>query len=282
MSPEQGGVLTAILVLVTLLGLAVGSFLNVVVYRVPLGLSVVHPPSACPGCGTPIRARDNVPVLSWLLLRGRCRTCGERISARYPAVELVTGAAFLIVAQHFAPRVAAGDTAPAVLGETAVAIAFLYLAAISIALAAIDLETRRLPNAIVLPAYLVGFTLLGAGGLLTGNAGALGWAAAGATISFTFYLLLAVIKPHGMGMGDVKLAGVLGLFLGHLGPAPLAVGLFAAFLLGGIAGIAILLSGRGTRRSAIPFGPWMLAGAWTGIFAGDALAAGYLSLTGLI
>jgi leader peptidase (prepilin peptidase)/N-methyltransferase len=282
MTAELGGALAVILVLVTLLGLAVGSFLNVVVYRVPLGLSVVRPASACPTCGTEIRPRDNVPVLSWLLLRGRCRTCGERISARYPAVELATGVAFLVVGLYFLPRILGGDTVLEAVGESAVAGAFLYLAAISIALASIDLEIRRLPNAIVLPAYLVGFALLGAGGLLTGNFAGLAWAAAGAAVSFAFYLLLAVLKPRGMGMGDVKLAGVLGLFLGYLGPAPLAVGVFAAFLLGGIAGIAILATGRGTRRSAIPFGPWMLAGAWTGIFAGDALAAGYLSLTGLI
>jgi leader peptidase (prepilin peptidase)/N-methyltransferase len=282
MSAELGGMLAAILVVVTVLGLAVGSFLNVVVHRVPLGLSVVRPASACPACGSEIRARDNVPVLSWILLRGRCRNCGERISARYPAVELATGLAFLIVALHFAPRIAESDTALAAIGEAAVAVAFLYLAAISIALASIDLETRRLPNRIVLPAYLVGFTLLGAGGLLTGEVAALAWAAAGAAISFAFYLLLALLKPQGMGMGDVKLSGVLGLFLGYLGPAALAVGVFAAFLLGGIAGIVILLSGRGGRRTAIPFGPWMLAGAWTGILAGDALAAGYLSLTGLI
>jgi leader peptidase (prepilin peptidase)/N-methyltransferase len=204
-----------------------------------------------------------------------------RISARYPAVELGTGLAFLIVGLHFTPRIAESDTAVVAVGQSAVAVAFLYLAAISIALASIDLEIRRLPNKIVLPAYLVGFALLGAGGLLTGDSAALGWATAGAAISFAFYLVLALLKPGGMGMGDVKLAGVLGLFLGYLGPAPLAVGLFAAFLLGGIAAIVILATGRGTRRSAIPFGPWMLAGAWTGIFAGDALAAGYLSLTGL-
>ena len=282
MTPGLGGVLVAIVAIVTVLGLAVGSFLNVVVHRVPRGLSVVRPASACPSCGTEIRPRDNVPVLSWLLLRGKCRTCGAPISARYPAVELATGLVFLVVGLVFVPRVLESGSALEIVGQSAVAAAFLYLAAISIALTSIDLETRRLPNAIVLPAYLVGIALLGVGGLLTGDLAALGWAAAGAAVSFGFYLLLAVIKPQGMGMGDVKLAGVLGLFLGYLGPAPLAVGVFAAFLLGGLAGIAILATGRGTRRSAIPFGPWMLAGAWTGILAGDALAAGYLSLTGLI
>jgi leader peptidase (prepilin peptidase)/N-methyltransferase len=279
---ELTGLTIVLSAFVAMLGLAVGSFLNVVVHRVPLGMSVVRPHSSCPTCRTQIRARDNVPVLSWLLLRGKCRTCDTRISARYPAVEFLTAAAFLGLWLFFAPRIAGAPSLSAGLGETAVAIAFLYLAAISIALASIDLETRRLPNRIVLPAYLVGGALLGAGAALTGDVKSLEWAAVGAVGSFSFYLILAVIKPGGMGMGDVKLSGVLGLFLGYLGVGPLAVGLFAAFLLGGLAGILLLLTRAGGRRTAIPFGPWMLAGAWTGILAGDELATGYLTLTGII
>jgi leader peptidase (prepilin peptidase)/N-methyltransferase len=282
MTAELAGVVRMLPAFAGVLGLVIGSFLNVVVYRLPRGLSTVRPASACPGCDSEIAARDNVPVLSWLLLRGRCRNCGTAISARYPLVELLTGAGFVVVGLWSAPRVLEADGAAAVVGELLVTVAFLYLAAISIALAAIDLELRRLPNRIVLPAYAVAAVLLTPGALLTGHVAALGPAAVGGVLSFAFYLVLALAKPGGMGMGDVKLSGVLGMFLGYLGVAPLVVGVFAAFLLGGIAGIVLLLTRRGTRRTAIPFGPWMLAGAWLGILAGNALAAGYLSLTGLI
>src|SRR5450830_2175470 len=131
---------------VVVVGLLIGSFLNVVVWRVPRGESIVTPPSACPRCGHPIRARDNVPVLSWLLLRGRCRDCGEPISRRYPLVEAATGAAFGLTAWHF--------------GVSWALPAYLFLAGISVALALIDLDTKRLPNAIVLPSYPVAILLL--------------------------------------------------------------------------------------------------------------------------
>ncbi len=271
--------LPVILVLVGLMGLAVGSVLNVVIHRVPLGLSVVRPASACPGCGSEISARDNVPVLSWVLLRGRCRSCNTAISARYPLVEFVTGVLFVAVAVRFAPS--AADGAAGLVADIVTGVAFVYLMAISVALAAIDLDVRRLPNAIVLPAYVVGVVLLGSAALVRGDLAAAGWAAAGAGISFAFYLTLALIKSGGMGMGDVKLAGVLGLFLGFLGPAVLCVGLFAAFLLGGVFGVVIMLTRSGSRRTAIPFGPWMLAGAWIAVFWGEALASSYLSFTGL-
>jgi leader peptidase (prepilin peptidase)/N-methyltransferase len=271
--------LPLVLTFAGLMGLAVGSFLNVVIYRVPLGLSVVRPASACPGCGSEIGARDNVPVLSWVLLRGRCRSCDTAISARYPLVELITGALFVAVAVRFAPSAAEGGASLA--ADLITGVAFLYLMAISVALAAIDLDVRRLPNAIVLPAYLVGAVLLGAAALVRGDLAAAGWAAAGAGISFAFYLTLALIKSGGMGMGDVKLAGVLGLFLGFLGPAVLFVGLFAAFLLGGVFGVLLMLTRSGSRRTTIPFGPWMLAGAWIAVFWGEALASSYLSFTGL-
>lgn len=271
--------LPVILVFAGLMGLAVGSFLNVVIYRVPLGLSVVRPASACPGCGSEISARDNVPVLSWVLLRGRCRSCNTTISARYPLVELVTGALFVAVAIRFAPSAAEGATA--LVADLITGVAFIYLMAISVALAAIDLDVRRLPNAIVLPAYLAGVVLLGTAAAVRGDLASAGWAAAGAGISFAFYLTLALVKSGGMGMGDVKLAGVLGLFLGFLGPAVLFVGLFAAFLLGGVFGVAVMLTRSGSRRTTIPFGPWMLAGAWIAVFWGEAIASSYLSFTGL-
>lgn len=267
--------------LVALLGLAVGSFLNVVAYRVPLGLSVVSPPSACPGCHTEIRARDNVPVLSWLLLRAKCRDCAEPISARYPIVELITGLLFVAVAIAFLPPIlAATDVAAAVSGSL-VLVAFLILAALSVALTAIDLDVQRLPDRLVLPGYAVGGVLLTAAALLVGDLEAIARAAAGAGILVVFYLALALIKPGGMGLGDVKLAGVLGLFLGFLGWPQLIVGVAAAFILGGVVGIILLATGRAARGSGIPFGPWMFAGAWLAVFAAEPIVTSYLTIVGL-
>lgn len=266
------------------LGLLIGSFLNVVVYRLPLNRSLVAPPSACGACGAHIRPRDNVPVLSWLVLRGRCRDCRVRISARYPLVELGTAVFFGLVAWW-----AWADLPPAGVGASAAIVArvltlsaFLYLAAVSIALALIDLDTHRLPNSIVLPSYLVGAGLLGTAGILTDDYAALIRGGVGLALLWVAYLIMAFAYPGGMGMGDVKLAGVLGLFLGFLGWGELMVGGFAAFLLGGFFALGLLVTRRATRRSGIPFGPWMLAGAWVGIFWGAQLWNGYLSLVGIV
>ena len=275
----------AALILVALVGvtgLAIGSFLNVVVYRVPAGMSVVHPRSACPNCGHEISARENVPVVSWLALRGKCSQCAQPISKRYPLVELAGAAAFVIVGIWSAPQFAAAATVPVTIAAVLHLVAFLYLAAISLALAIIDIETHKLPNVIVLPGYLVGAALLGTAALLQGDLGGLIRMAAGAAILFVFYFVLAIISPRGMGMGDVKLAGVLGLFLGSLGWGQLAVGASAAFVLGGLFSIILLITRRAGRKSGIPFGPWMLFGAWVGIFAGPAIAGGYLSIVGLL
>ncbi|WP_210507548.1 A24 family peptidase [Naasia sp. SYSU D00057] len=263
-------------VLLGVFGSLLGSFLNVVVYRVPRGLSVVSPPSSCPGCSARIAPWDNVPVLSWLLLGGKCRACRMRIPVRYPLVEAGTAVAFAVVAVRFVPGVLDWTLA----GALALA-AFLYLAAITVALALIDLDVRRLPNAIVLPAYGVGAALLVPSALLAGDPGALLRAGAGVAILGGVYLALALAVPHGMGGGDVKLAGVLGLFLGWLGWAELAVGAIGGFLLGGLFGAALLLTGRAKRGTAVPFGPWLLGGAWLGILAGAPLADAYLRLFGL-
>jgi leader peptidase (prepilin peptidase)/N-methyltransferase len=268
--------------LVGITGLAIGSFLNVVVYRVPAGMSVVHPRSACPNCGHEISARENIPLLSWLVLRGKCSNCAEPISKRYPLVELAGAAAFVIVGIWFAPQFAAAATPLVTLALVLQLLAFLYLAAISLALAIIDIETHKLPSVIVLPGYAVGVALLGTAALLNGDLVGLGRMAAGAGILFLFYFVLAMISPRGMGMGDVKLAGVLGLFLGALGWGQLAVGAGAAFVLGGLFSIILLITRRAGRKSGIPFGPWMLLGAWVGIFAGSAIAGGYLSIVGLL
>lgn len=262
-------------------GLLIGSFLNVVAYRVPAGLSVVSPASACPGCDSPITARDNVPLLSWLLLRGACRHCGMRISVRYPLVEAGTAIAFAVAALPFASGLeVAGDPREATASAVEL-VAFLYLAAISVALAVIDLDVKRLPDRIVLPAYIVGAVTLGVVDGLRGETAAFGVAALGSGASALFYAALWFAKPGGMGLGDVKLAGVVGLFLAHLGVAQLVVGTAAGFLIGGLTGVALIVGKRGSRRTAIPFGPCMLLGAWVGVLAGQPLAAGYLRLVGL-
>ncbi len=265
------------------LGTLIGSFLNVVVYRVPRGASIVSPPSACGSCGHVVRAYDNVPLVSWIVLRGRCRDCAAPISARYPLVELGAALAFGLVAWRFAAgpaeSLAAGDTASTLAGAL-VLVAFLYLAAVSIALALIDLDTRRLPNVLVLPMYVVGAVLLTAAAAVSGQWAALASAAVGLAVLGGGYLVLALVRPGAMGMGDVKLAGALGLFLGWLGPESLAVGTIAGFLLGGGAGVVLLLRGAG-RRASLAFGPWLLAGAWVGILAGPAIAGAYLGAFGL-
>ena len=252
-------------ILIGVVGLAVGSFLNVVIYRVPRGESVLHPRSHCPFCSAGIRPRDEVPVLSWLLLRGRCRDCGARISPRYPLIEALTAAVFV----SFALR----------LGVTAQLPAFLYFAAVGVALAVIDLDTRRLPDVLVLPSYPVGLAALGIAALATGAYGQLGRASVGMAALFVFYFLLAFIYPAGMGFGDVKLAGVVGLYLAWLGWGSLFVGAFTGFLLGGVAGVALLLTGRAGRKTAIPYGPFMLAGAFVAVLFGQQLSSAYTSLS---
>jgi leader peptidase (prepilin peptidase)/N-methyltransferase len=261
-------------------GSLIGSFLNVVVYRVPAGLSVVSPPSACPNCGHAIRGHDNIPMLSWLLLRGKCRDCATPISARYPLVELGSAVFFAVVALRFVPVVDLGGSGLVTAAGVVQVAAFLYLAAISLALALIDLDTGRLPNVLVLPAYVVGAVAFGAIAILTGDPAPLLTAAIGMVVMGGLYLALALLRPGAMGFGDVKLAGALGLWLGWLGWSQLAVGGILGFVLGGIFGVVLLAAGRG-RRAKIAFGPWMLAGAWIGILIGAPISQMYLSLFGL-
>ncbi|POH71017.1 prepilin peptidase [Cryobacterium zongtaii] len=271
----------ALIILAGIFGLLIGSFLNVVICRVPNGRSIVTPPSACPGCGALIRPADNIPVISWLLLRGRCRQCRTSISVRYPIVELGTAVFFAATvgwALFHRPSFALAGSG---VGFALAVVAYLYLAAVSVALALIDLDTHTLPDRIVLPSYVVGASLFGTSSVVTGDYESLLGACIGMGALWLFYLLLAVVYPGGMGFGDVKLAGVLGLFLGWLGWGPLVVGAFAAFLLGGTYAIVLVVTRRANRKSGIPFGPWMLAGAWVGIFGGQQLWTAYLGAFGL-
>ena len=251
------------------LGLLVGSFLNVAIYRVPRHESVVSPGSHCPSCGRPIRGRHNIPVIGWLMLRGTCADCHAPISARYPAVEAATGLAFALLTWWAASR-----------GEAAAAPAWCYLAAVGIALAAIDLETHRLPNVIVLPSYPVLAALLTFAALVEGQPGNLLRAATGMIALAAFFLLVVLVYPKGMGWGDVKLAGLLGLATGYESWGALVIGSFAGFALGAVVGVIVIATGRGTRKTAVPFGPFMIIGAFVGLLAGDAIAAWYLGLIG--
>jgi len=254
-----------LVLLCAVLGLVLGSFLNVVVWRVPRGESVVRPPSACPACGHRIRARDNVPVLGWLLLRGQCRDCGSPISARYPLVEALCAALFAVMVLRF--------------GADWELPAYLYLAAVGLALALIDLDTKRLPDALTLPSYAVTVVLLGLAAALGDHPGALLRALVGALAVGLFYFVVWFAYPAGMGFGDVKLAPLLGAYLGWISYGAAVVGVFAGFLYGAVVGIGLVLAQKGGRKTKVPFGPFMLAGALTAILWGEALADWYVDAT---
>jgi leader peptidase (prepilin peptidase)/N-methyltransferase len=235
--------------LIGVLGAVIGSFLNVVIHRVPAGESIVFPGSRCPECGTDLAPWDNVPVVSWLLLRGRCRHCGTAISARYPAVELLTAGVFAAVA---AARGVDDDL-----------VLQLPFAAVLIAVAFIDLEHRIVPNKIVVPAAVFG---VGAAAVVaTDELPELLIAGAGA---FLAMLLIVLAYPRGMGMGDVKLAGVMGLYLGlEVVPA-----LFIGFLAGTMVGLGILArEGADARKKAVPFAPFLALGGIVALLVGPEL-----------
>jgi leader peptidase (prepilin peptidase)/N-methyltransferase len=238
-----------------LFGLIIGSFLNVVSWRLPRHESLTRPRSKCPGCDTPVRAYDNVPVVSWLLLRGRCRGCGERISLRYPVVEALTAALYVLVVAL------GGDVLHVVLG--------LVLVTFLVPIAVIDLDHRIIPNRLTGPAAILAVAL----GAVLEPSYLPEQLAAGAGALLFFYVP-ALIHNKGMGMGDVKLAGVLGLYLGR----SVAPALFIALILGVVVGAAIIaIKGMSEgRRAKVPFGPFMAAGALIALFCGDAIVNGYL------
>lgn len=243
-------------------GLLIGSFLNVVAYRVPLGLSVIRPPSACPGCGHPIQGRDNIPVVSWLLLRRRCRHCSMPISARYPLVEATTAALF-------------GATA-ALIGPVGVLPAHLWFVAVTVVLVLTDLDHHRIPNRILYPGTVVALVLLAGGVAVDGEWSEFLRGLAGGAAYFGFFLVLALLARGGFGFGDVKLAFLLGVFAAFQSWDSLFVAGFMAFVVGGLVAIVLLILRRAGRRDMIPFGPALVLGCWIGIAAGSSIAAWYL------
>ena len=240
--------------LVLLPGLALGSFLNVVAARVPLRRSIVKPRSACMSCGTEIASYDNIPLVSYLVLRGRCRACGIRIPWRYPAVELATG---LLVAGCVLRFGLSGRAAVAA-----------FFCAVLVAVSAVDLEHRIIPNRIVLPAAAL---VLAA---QTALAPSPEWAIAAFGAS-GFLLLAALLYPAGMGMGDVKLALLMGAALGRTVPVALLLGMAAAMV---PAIVLIARHGTRARKMGIPFGPFLALGSVAALFAGERLLDAYLSL----
>ena len=239
-----------------LFGLLIGSFLNVVAWRLPRGESLVRPRSKCPGCGVAVKPYDNIPLVSWLVLRGRCRGCGERISARYPVVEAVTAALYVLVV-----AVKWDDVLQIALG--------LSLVTFLVPIAVIDLDVKKIPNKLTGPAAILAVALGAAlepsylPEQLAAGAGAL-----------LFFYLPALVHSKGMGMGDVKLAAVMGLYLGRA----VVPALFIALILGVVVGAAIVaIKGVSDgRRTKIPFGPFLAVGALIAFFVGNSLVDAYL------
>ena len=254
-----------LVVAMAVLGLVVGSFLNVVIYRVPRGESLLRPGSRCPTCGTPIKPLHNIPVVSWVVLHGRCSACGRPIAVWYPLVELATSLLFVAVTLRLSN-----------LDLLSALPAYLYFAAIGLALTVIDLQVRRLPNAIVLPSYPVLAVLIAVSAAVEGDWWAFVRALIGGAVLFGFFFALAYFYADGMGFGDVKLAGIVGGMLAYLSWSALVIGAFAGFLIGAVAGLTLMALKRAGRKTAIPFGPSMIAGALVGTFAADPLSQFYV------
>lgn len=238
-------------------GLALGSFATVVAHRVPRGESFVTGRSRCPSCGSTIAARDNIPVLSWLILRGRCRECGTRISSRYPLTELAM--AILLTATVFI--IGTGDWVELALG--------LVFCALLVIVTLTDLERRVIPNAVLAGGAVVAIAVAALGDPSSLPARAIAAAAAGG-----FLLLVALLYPRGMGMGDVKLAAVMGLYLGR----DVAPALLIGFATGALFGLALIASrGGAARKQAVPFGPFLAVGGIVALWVGNPLVDWYSS-----
>ena len=254
-----------IVVLAGILGLIFGSFATVAAHRIPQRESIVTGRSKCPNCGAMVTAFENIPVLSYLFLRGKCRHCGNRISIRYPLIELATGILFALAAWEF--------------GLSLEAVLFAALFWVLVVLTVIDLEHKLLPNRIVYPAFVVGWVGLTVAALVDGEPDRLVDAAIGAAVFGGFFFVVAFIYPAGMGGGDIKLAFVLGTFLGYAGGlAAVAVGMFLAFFLGALGGVAVMMFSSAGRKTKVPFGPFLATGAVIATFTGEWIADSYLDL----
>ena len=247
--------MVGVVLIAFLLGLSAGSFATAVAHRVPRGVSVVFARSECPACGAQIAARDNVPVLSWLLLRGRARCCGARISPRYPLTELVTGLLFVATVLVYRDDAA----------EAAIGLVFVAMLAI---VTLTDLEQRIIPNKVLIAGAILCIAIAA-----PTDPGGLSERAIAAIAAGGLFFLVALAYPAGMGLGDVKLAATMGLFLGRA----VAPAILVALLVGSVVGLALIARhGTGARKMAIPFGPFLALGGIVGLLAGDQLIDLYL------
>ena len=245
------------------LGAIIGSFLNVVIYRVPRGDSIVSPPSACPSCGAQLRPRENIPMISWLVLRGRCAHCGAPISPRYPIVEAVTAVLFVACAIRF--------------DAIATAAFASFAVAVLIPLFVIDLEHKRLPNVIVLPSIGVAAAWVAIDAIRTSDAHLLVESLLCGAAAFALFFVIALVSG-GMGFGDVKLAGFIGIVAGRFGWEVAVAAVMGSFFTGGIIAIGLLAARRVGRKSGIPFGPSMVIGTLIALFAGPSPVRAWLGL----
>ncbi len=249
---------------VAVTGLLVGSFTNVLIARVPEGQEWVRTPSACPVCNARIAWYDNIPVVAWLFwLRRTCRHCQAPISPRYPLVEILVTLAFLAVYATWGFTVLAGVMA--------------YMAVVSVALIFIDIDVHRLPDALVLPSFAVVAVGVTIHAFLVGETGALLAAVLGMVGMILFYGIPWLIYPQGLGFGDVKTAGLLGLIGGYLGWSSLAVGMVLGPLLAGVFVIIGFATKRVQRSSRVPYGPPLILGAWVGYLYGNVVSDKYLT-----
>jgi len=261
---------TLVLAIVAVIGLIIGSFLNVLIYRVPIKKSIAWPSSTCPNCDERIKKYDNIPLLSYLILRGKCRSCGQAISPRYPAIELLSAILVVISFLYF------GITLSAVLSS--------FFLLILLTVAVIDIGHKIIPNVIILPSIVISGIIAVVGEIfgyetlpLVGQASLveaiIGFLAGGGLL-----FIIALLWRGGMGGGDIKLAGFMGIFLGRY----VLMGLFAGFLFGSIAGLISMAVFHKDRRDLIPFGPFLSLGAIVALFFGPALLNWYLSASGLV
>lgn len=236
-------------------GLVIGSFLTVVVDRVPHSASIVSPPSACSACGHRLDALDLVPVVSWIALRGKCRHCGTAIGVAPIVIELCTATVFVIFGLRF--------------GLTTETLAFWVLGAALVALTWIDLEEQRLPREITYVAIALGAPLLTVAAVAASEPERIWTMVVGAALALVLMGAVYLASRGGMGEGDVRLAPLLGLYLGWLNPGLVPVGLFFGFVLGAIAGLVVMALARGDRRTALPFGPFLAVGTVAAVFLGQ-------------
>ena len=253
----------ALIVSVFIFGLIFGSFLNVVIYRLPERQSIVSPGSHCPHCGKPIKPYDNIPLISYMVLRGRCRYCGNRISPRYPAVELITG---LLAAGLFMQY-----------GLTIDLFVFFILSAGLTAVSFIDIDHGIIPNALSYPGIIIGFASSFFVSINDPVRSVLGMITGAGILYVTAFTYKAVTGVEGMGMGDVKLMAAIGAFLGW--EAAIFTVIISACI-GALAGVALVLFAGKGRRYAIPYGPFISASAVVYLFYGHALIALYLRMIG--